>query len=73
MADTARGYYPDIPCSDCGDEELGQVYIKHWGSLVPPGKIGFFGPKCWEARVKDGGAGRPPRELGTKAPEEMKA
>lgn len=28
MAGTSRGYYPKVPCSDCG--KVGDVFIKHW-------------------------------------------
>ena len=64
MADTSRGSYPDQPCSDC--KKTGQVCIKHWGPLVPPGEVGAFDEDCWEARVKDGREGKPPRPLGTR-------
>lgn len=46
-----RADFGDIPCSDCGDEEKGRVFIKHWGPLVPPGMVGWFGPNCWAARM----------------------
>ena len=68
MADTMRGDFPTTPCSDCGDKELGQVCFKHWGPLVQPGTVGFFGPNCWEARRQDSRMGREPRPLGTRSP-----
>jgi hypothetical protein len=66
MADTCPGDYPGVSCSDCGDEEMNQVYIMHWGPLVPAGVVGFFGPKCWAARVEERNSGLLPRPLGTK-------
>ena len=49
MADTERGNFPDEKCSDCG--EIGCCF-KHWGPLVPEGKIGFFCPFCFSERGK---------------------
>ena len=66
MVDTMRGDMPEVDCSDCGKEEVGKVFIKHWGPLVPPGTTGYFGPKCWEARQADGRAGHKPRPLGVR-------
>jgi hypothetical protein len=64
MPDTRRGSFPNTPCSDCGDEEKGQVFIEHWGPLVPAGESGFFGPNCWAARRLLDRNGNP-RPLGT--------
>ncbi|MES2213958.1 MAG: hypothetical protein V4465_01000 [Patescibacteria group bacterium] len=66
MPDTRRGDWPEKDCSDCGKAEKGLVYIQHWGPLVPPGAVGFFGPACFEARIKENRAGLEPRLLGTK-------
>ena len=65
VADTIRGDFGDTPCSDCGGK--GNVCVKHWGPLVPSGKIGFFDQGCLNARVEDYEAGRRPRPLGQKA------
>ena len=62
MPDTMRGNFPTISCSDC--REIGNVYLKHWGPLVPPGTVGYFDEKCFEARRGDSRANRPPRPLG---------
>ena len=67
MADTSHSDYKG-DCSDCGPEENGQVFIRHWGPLVPPGVVGQFGPKCWDERRADRDAGREPRPLGTRSP-----
>ena len=62
MADTLRGNFLNIPCSDCG--KVGKVCFKHWGPLVPAGKVGGFDIECWRARMDDGNNGRPVRPLG---------
>ena len=62
MADTERGDYGNIACSDCG--KTGEVCLKHWGPLVPEGKVGYFDQGCMNARNEDSIAGRPPRPLG---------
>lgn len=62
MADTIRGNFSDQTCSDCG--EKGCVF-KHWGSLVPPGVIGYFCAFCMNVRAKAEG---PPSSLGVKPP-----
>jgi hypothetical protein len=49
MADTERGDFPNEICSDCG--EKGCIF-KHWGPLVPEGKIGSFCGYCWTRRNK---------------------
>lgn len=49
MADTERGNFLGQKCSDCGEEGC---VIKHWGPLVPEGKIGFFCPFCFFQRSK---------------------
>ncbi len=64
MPDTQRGDFGDVSCSDCGDEEKGLVFIKHWGPLIPAGDAGLFGPNCWVARMLLDGKGKP-RPLGT--------
>lgn len=64
MADTSRGDYPNIPCSDCG--KVGEVFIRHWGPLVPRGAVGSFDGECWQARMDDYNQGRPIRPLGIK-------
>ncbi len=65
MADTIRADYKKTPCSDCA--ETGQVFMKHWGVLVPPGTTGFFCPTCWAARTDDYRQGREIRQLGVRA------
>lgn len=47
MADTMRGDFPKVICSDCGVE--GCVF-KHWGPLVPSGVVGSFCWDCWDDR-----------------------
>ncbi len=42
MSDTERGDFGNTPCTDCGEPK---VQYKHWGSLVPKGKLGYF---CFE-------------------------
>jgi len=44
MGDTSRGFWPKENCSDCG--EVGVVFLKHWGPLVPADAIGFFCVFC---------------------------
>lgn len=51
MPDTIRGDFPDTICSDCG--EKGCVF-RHWGPLVPEGKVGDFCGYCWTRRDKLG-------------------
>lgn len=65
MADTVTGHFEKVPCSDCGDAELGEVCYNHWGPLVPPGEVGYFGPSCMAARDREWRAGFAPRPLGT--------
>ena len=69
MADTARGDWPDEKCSDCKKKG---VYFQHWGSMVPPGKVGQFCGDCWEARMDDCNSGKPARPLGQMAPQKTK-
>lgn len=44
MADTARGDFQDVVCSDCG--EKGCAFV-HNGPLVPVGTSGHFCWFCW--------------------------
>ena len=62
MADTLTGDFPNISCSDCG--KVGGVCFKHWGHLVPAGKVGVFDIECWRARTDDSRNSRPIRPLG---------
>jgi len=62
VADTIRGDFPGIACSDC--REIGEVCFKHWGPLVPSGDAGFFCRYCWSTRHEDGRQSRAPRPLG---------
>lgn len=62
MADTVRGDFPDVACSDCG--EVGGVCFRHWGPLVPAGERGYFCGYCWSTRHEDAEQNRPPRPLG---------
>lgn len=64
MADTSRGSFME-PCSDCG--EIGS-FIRHTGSLVPEGEVGYFCPFCWEQRLTAGDRGKLPEPLGIKPP-----
>lgn len=48
MADTILGEFPKVNCSDCGKE--GCVY-RHWGLLVPKGKVLTLCVGCWDDRV----------------------
>jgi hypothetical protein len=66
MADTERADYPNTACSDCG--EVGDVCIKHWGPLVPPGEVGYFDQKCINARAEDSIKQRPVRPFGVMPP-----
>lgn len=68
LADTSRGDYPDQKCSDCG--VIGSVCLKHWGPLVPAGKVGYFDAQCWRARVDDYDQGKIPRPLNEAGPEQ---
>jgi len=45
--DTTRGVFPGIACSDCGEKK---VIFKHWGPLVPAGKVGYFCEDCMSER-----------------------
>ncbi|HXK31977.1 MAG TPA: hypothetical protein VJ378_00675 [Candidatus Paceibacterota bacterium] len=65
MADTQRGGLEDVNCSDCG--EKGCVF-KHWGDLVPEGKIGYFCWFCWKVRDEASGRGGTPKPLGVQPP-----
>jgi hypothetical protein len=65
MADTIRGDFPGISCSDCG--EVGEVWFQHWGPLVPIATIGWFDLKCFRARKEDYDQNRPVRPLGIMA------
>ena len=63
MADTIRGNFSNVTCSDCGSED--SVCFQHWGPLVPEGEVGYFCGFCWEARQDDVRLHhRPPRPLG---------
>lgn len=48
MADTILAEFPDSNCADCG--EKGCEY-RHWGPLVPPGKVLTLCTQCWGKRV----------------------
>lgn len=63
MADTVRGHFPDVNCSDCG--EKGTI-IRHWGSLVPEESVGNFCYHCWNMRIKANERGEAPKPLGVK-------
>ena len=63
MPDTLRKDFPNVRCSDCG--KIGEVFLKHWGPLVPPGIVGFFDEECFKARRDDYLANRPVRPLHT--------
>ena len=65
MPDTERGDFPNTPCSDCG--KIGGVYIRHWGPLVPQGKVGYFDQDCLMKRRDDSNLGRPVRPLGVQS------
>ena len=65
MADTAKGHWQKENCSDCGEFD---VIMKHWGPLVPEGKIGFFCLFCWNEREEDWKEGKEPKPLGAKPP-----
>jgi hypothetical protein len=49
MNDTFCGNFLHAVCSDCG--EKGCSY-KHWGLLVPKGKLGQFCHFCWSQRME---------------------
>lgn len=65
MADTERGDFPGVKCSDCG---CTGVIFKHYGPLVPDGEVGYFDHMCMMARDRDFRNGLPPRPLGQSAP-----
>ena len=50
MADTKRGYFPEMICSDCGVK--GCSFI-HWGDMLPNDVLGRFCSECWTARFVD--------------------
>lgn len=63
MADTQRGGLSGKLCSDCGEIEAA---FRHWGDLVPKGKIGFFCMYCWNERREAASRGESPKPLGVK-------
>jgi len=65
MADTVRGDFPDEICSDCGEQGCA---FRHWGRLVPEGKVGHFCAFCWNERMDSSERGEPPKPLGVKPP-----
>ena len=69
MADTINADFSKSPCSDCGKK--GIAYLKHWGPLVPSGKIGIFCGEDFKARAAENKAELEPRKLGTK-PRDLK-
>jgi len=50
MADTKRGDFKDLKCSDCGNPGCS---FQHLGPMVPYGSIGNFCWSCWLARSAD--------------------
>jgi hypothetical protein len=71
MADTQRGDFKDLKCSDCGRPGCS---FQHWGSMVPEGPIGNFCWSCWFARNADFDATGAVKPLGTiwrKVPDEF--
>lgn len=69
MADTQRGGLSGILCSDCGEAE---AVFRHWGDLVPEGKVGCFCFFCWNERMAVVNRGDSPKPLGVKPPGEPK-
>ena len=65
MADTSRGNFEDIRCSDCG--EMGCVF-QHWGPLVLDDEFGFFCWFCWTERNEAHDGGEEPKALGIQPP-----
>lgn len=65
MVDTLRGDFPEKKCSDCGI--LGCDF-KHWGSMVPKGKEGYFCWFCWNERVDGKTKTKTVKPLGAKPP-----
>jgi len=62
MADTKRGDFPELICSDCGRKGCSFV---HFGDLVPEGEVGNFCFACWLARDTDFGETGVVKPLGT--------
>lgn len=65
MADTMRGNFPDLICSDCGEKSC---TFKHWGPLVPKGQIGSFCCFCWSERQDRASRGEDPLPFGVQPP-----
>lgn len=64
MGDTTKGHWPEESCSDCG--EKGVAIFKHWGSLVPEGKVALLCLFCCNERNQDFKEGKIPLPLGRK-------
>lgn len=65
MADTTRGDFRDLICSDCGEKGC---TFRHWGPLVPKGEIGSFCWFCWEQRQERAERGEAPLLFGVQPP-----
>ncbi len=50
MADTKRGYFPEMLCDDCGFKGCSFIY---YGEMVPQNISGHFCFECWIARMVD--------------------
>ena len=61
MADTKRGYFTEMICSDCGVK--GCSFI-HWGEMLPAGTMGCFCFECWIIRLTDFDETRERKPLG---------
>ena len=58
--DTAIGSWSKIICDDC--EQPGGVIFRHWGPMVPKGRVGYFCGGCMYAReeyLKTNGTAKP--------------
>ncbi|MCK9446910.1 hypothetical protein M0Q50_08690 [bacterium] len=69
MADTTRGDFPDIYCSDC--KKRGTTF-RHNGRLVPEGEIADLCFFCWQMRATNYANGKKAEPLGIKPPGEPK-
>lgn len=66
MADTVRGDFPNLICSDCGEKGCGFKHRSDDGALVPKGEFGYFCGFCWQQRNEAYDSGESAKPLGMK-------